>query len=161
TIAIGAAQVMGYELMQNFNRPMMMVSMADFWRKWHISLMKWFRDYLFIPLVRQGKLSKNTAVMVVFFFCGLWHGADWTFVIWGVLCGLLLLADTNTVRLRRRWLSALGICYNWRWVRVINSLFQFAIIVLPLVFFRSSSVGNAVAYFKNMFSWHEIGRAHV
>ena len=152
TIAIGAAQVMGYDLMQNFNRPFYLNSIADFWRKWHISLMKWFRDYLYIPLVRKYKFSKVSAMMVVFFFNGLWHGASWTFVVWGVLCGVLLIADNKTIPIRRKILSTLGLSYKMKIIKVLNGAMLFTLIGIVTVFFRSPNIGQAGIYLNNMFS---------
>jgi D-alanyl-lipoteichoic acid acyltransferase DltB (MBOAT superfamily) len=84
-IAIGAAKVMGFDLMENFNTPYMSLSVAEFWRRWHISLSTWFRDYLYIPLGgnRKGRLRKYVNIMVVFLASGLWHGASWHYVAWG------------------------------------------------------------------------------
>ena len=87
TIAIGVAKVMGFELMENFNAPYFSQSVSEFWRRWHISLSSWFRDYLYIPLGgnRKGKLRKYINLMIVFLVSGLWHGAEWSFVVWGAL----------------------------------------------------------------------------
>jgi len=84
-IAIGAAQVMGFTLMENFRQPYFSKSVAEFWRRWHISLSSWFRDYLYIPLGgnRKGKVRKYINLMIVFLTSGLWHGASWHFVVWG------------------------------------------------------------------------------
>ncbi len=152
SIAIGAAQIMGYDLMQNFNRPFFLNSIGDFWRKWHISLMKWFRDYLYIPLVRKFKFSKVSAMMVVFFFTGLWHGASWTFVVWGVLCGVLFIADIKTAPTRRNILSALGLSYKMKIIKVLNGAMLFTLIGIVTVFFRSPNIGQAGIYLNNMFS---------
>lgn len=86
-IAMGAAKVMGFKLMENFNCPYFSQSVGEFWRRWHISLSTWFRDYLYIPLGgnRKGKLRKYINLMIVFIVSGLWHGANWSFVIWGAL----------------------------------------------------------------------------
>lgn len=88
-IAIGAAKVMGFQLMENFNSPYLAENVADFWRRWHISLSTWFKDYLYIPLGgnRKGSVRKYLNLMTVFLLSGLWHGANWTFVIWGGLNG--------------------------------------------------------------------------
>lgn len=151
-IAIGAAQVLGYNLMQNFNRPIFLNSIADFWRKWHISLMKWFRDYLYIPLVRKFKFSRVSALLVVFFFNGLWHGASWSFIVWGVLCGVLLIVDNITIPLRRKLLTSIGLSYKMKVIKVLNGLMLLTMLVVILVFFRSPSIGQAGIYLNNMFS---------
>ncbi len=85
TIAIGTARILGIELMDNFNAPYLSSSVSEFWRRWHISLSSWFRDYLYIPLGgnRKGSVRKNLNLMIVFLVSGLWHGAQWTYVIWG------------------------------------------------------------------------------
>jgi len=87
TIATGAAKVMGFELMENFNAPYFSMSVSEFWRRWHISLSSWFKDYLYIPLGgnRKGKLRKYINIMIVFLVSGLWHGAEWSFIVWGAL----------------------------------------------------------------------------
>lgn len=152
TIAIGAAQILGYDLMQNFNRPIFLSSIADFWRKWHISLMKWFRDYLYIPLVRKLKFSRVSALLVVFFFNGLWHGASWTFILWGVLCGVLLIVDNKTIPYRRKLLRSIGLSHKMTVIKVLNGIMLFSMLVVILVFFRAPSIGHAGVYLKNMFT---------
>jgi D-alanyl-lipoteichoic acid acyltransferase DltB (MBOAT superfamily) len=101
-IAIGAARVLGFRLMTNFDRPYFAQSVADFWRRWHISLSTWFRDYLYIPLggsrVKLPRWCFN--VMVVFLISGMWHGASWTFAVWGGLHGIFLIASRFTQRWR-------------------------------------------------------------
>ena len=89
-IAVGAAKIMGLELMENFNTPYFANSIQDFWRRWHISLSTWFRDYLYIPLGggKCSKVKKYRNIMVTFLMSGLWHGANWTYVIWGGLHGV-------------------------------------------------------------------------
>ena len=94
-IAIGAARVMGITLMENFRQPYFSQSISEFWRRWHISLSTWFRDYLYIPLggnrVAEWRWYFN--LLIVFIVSGLWHGANWTFIIWGALHGLYLICS--------------------------------------------------------------------
>ena len=87
---MGTAKLMGFQLMENFNAPYLAKSVAEFWRRWHISLSSWFMDYLYIPLGgnRKGIVRKHINKLIVFAVSGLWHGANWTFVIWGLLNGL-------------------------------------------------------------------------
>jgi alginate O-acetyltransferase complex protein AlgI len=101
-IAIGTAQVMGYELMPNFRRPFFADSIGELWRRWHISLISWFRDYLYIPLGgnKRGKLRWHLNTLLVFTLSGLWHGAQWTFVTWGAMNGLLIVVSRLTVKSR-------------------------------------------------------------
>lgn len=86
-IAVGAAKVMGFRLMENFNAPYFSMSISEFWRRWHISLSTWFKDYVYIPLGgnRKGKIRKYINIMIVFFVSGLWHGASWNYIVWGGL----------------------------------------------------------------------------
>src|SRR5262249_21286861 len=91
-MALGAAHMLGYKLAQNFNMPYAAVNVSDFWRRWHMSLSTWLRDYLFIPLggSRVGDRKTNRNLLVTMILGGLWHGASWTFVVWGLVHGLLL-----------------------------------------------------------------------
>lgn len=90
TIALGAARVMGFELKENFNTPYFAVSIQDFWRRWHISLSSWFRDYLYIPLggSRCSKGRKYANILITFTISGIWHGVGWNFLAWGMLHGI-------------------------------------------------------------------------
>lgn len=101
-IAIGTAQVMGYELMPNFKRPFLASSIGDLWRRWHISLISWFKDYLYIPLGgnKGGKFRWHFNTVLVFTLSGLWHGAQWPLVVWGALNGVLIVISRVTARLR-------------------------------------------------------------
>ena len=104
TIALGCAKAMGYDLMDNFRAPYLSRSIGEFWHRWHISLSSWFRDYLYIPLggsrVRTVRWVMN--IMVVFLLSGLWHGADWTFMVWGGMHGVLLVAEGLPAKLKGR-----------------------------------------------------------
>ena len=102
-IAKGAARVMGFELMDNFRQPYFSTSIAEFWRRWHISLSSWFKDYLYIPLGgnRKGTVRKYFNLMVVFLVSGLWHGASWNFVIWGALHGIYQILGAVTLNTRK------------------------------------------------------------
>ncbi|QBA63876.1 MBOAT family O-acyltransferase [Muriicola soli] len=150
SIAIGTARLMGYDLMQNFNKPLFATSSADFWNRWHISFMQWLRDYLFVPMggliVRRPVLIRN--VLIIFFIVGLWHGANWTFVIWGLLSALLLILETGTSRWRKRLFRRLGIS------RELQAMGGWAVTMTylcgSLIFFRSPSVEIAFVYIKNL-----------
>lgn len=126
-IALGAARVLGFDLMRNFNRPYAARSMVDFWRRWHISLSTWFFDYVYVPLggnrVSSGRRAFN--VLVVFLLSGLWHGASWTFVLWGAYHGILVVLSVALLSLATRFVpaalrGALGLfvtfqlaCFGW------------------------------------------------
>src|SRR5215467_859612 len=110
-IAIGAAQVLGFKLMENFKTPYYSRSVSEFWHRWHISLSTWFRDYLYIPLggSRWGMRWWILAILITFVVSGLWHGANWTFVIWGALNGFYLLFGSATKRWRDRAFGLFGL----------------------------------------------------
>ena len=97
-IAKGCAKTMGYNLMINFNKPYLSETIGEFWRRWHISLGNWFKDYLYIPLggKSNNKLKSYRNLLLVFFISGLWHGASWNFIVWGGIHGLYLILEKNT-----------------------------------------------------------------
>jgi D-alanyl-lipoteichoic acid acyltransferase DltB (MBOAT superfamily) len=150
SIAIGSARVLGFTLMENFDAPYLATSVNAFWKRWHISLTSWFRDYLYIPLGgnRRGKARKYLNVMLVFLVSGLWHGADWTYVIWGGLNGLYLVAEQMLSPLlaqikKRLSVRADGISY-----RLFSGLFTFALVDFSWMFFRADSIGNVIAMLR-------------
>lgn len=144
-IAIGAARIMGIDLMTNFRRPYFARSVADFWGRWHISLSTWFRDYVYIPLGgnRRGLWRHMRNLLITFAVSGLWHGAGWTFVIWGLLHGGFLIATLLTANLRRRGRERFGIDDNgaaWIW---LQRLATFHAALLGWVFFRAPDIDTA------------------
>ena len=146
-IAIGTARLFGIRLKENFRLPYFSRSMAEFWRRWHISLMTWFRDYLYIPLggSRHGqvKLVRNT--LVVFLLSGLWHGANWTFVLWGLYHGVLLVGE-RMVRGDKREKGESMV----RLADGLKVLLVFLLVCIGWVVFRAESVGDAIAYLGQM-----------
>lgn len=152
-IAIGAARVMGYDLMTNFNRPYFAQSIREFWQRWHISLSTWFRDYLYIPLGGnraggQGRWIFN--VYVVFLLSGLWHGANWTFVVWGGLHGLYFLVGGLSGRLRKRVTRSVRLDRVPAIHALLRGLLTFHLVVLSWVFFRADSLSDALLVLRNM-----------
>jgi D-alanyl-lipoteichoic acid acyltransferase DltB (MBOAT superfamily) len=152
-IAIGAARVMGFRLMTNFNRPYFSRSVAEFWKRWHISLSTWFKDYLYISLggnrVRVSRMYLN--LMIVFLVSGLWHGANWTYVIWGGLNGLYLVLaivfDTSNKKLSRiLFLDRVPRIH--RYVQIVTT---FVLISFSWIFFRANSVEDAFLIIRNIF----------
>lgn len=141
-MAIGLARLFGFQLLENFNRPYAAVGITDFWRRWHISLSRWFRDYLYIPLGgnRSGRFKTYLNLMIVFTLCGLWHGADWTFVCWGLYHGCLLIIDRVT-GLRRIPEQ------KWAWLRRCTT---FILVVFGWVLFRADSLPAAMAFVEVM-----------
>ena len=146
TIAMGAAQILGIQLMENFDAPYLSASVADFWRRWHISLTSWFRDYLYIPMggSRKGPVRKQLNRMVVFLTSGLWHGANIKFVIWGGMNGLYQVLGDVLKPLRNRLVAALKIDRNSRPHRLLCGLFTFVLVDFAWIFFRADSLGDAL-----------------
>ena len=147
-IAIGTARLFGIKLMTNFKTPYFSRDIAEFWRRWHISLSTWFRDYLYIPLggSRVGKWRAIRNTFVIFLVSGFWHGANWTFIIWGLIHALLFLPLLLSGRNRRNVGDIQGIPT----VRELGGMFTtFAAVTVAWVFFRADSVGDAFAYIGN------------
>lgn len=140
-IAIGTARLFGFELMQNFNSPYLSVSFADFWKRWHISLTSWFRDYLYIPLGgnRKGVLFTYLNIFIIFLVSGLWHGASWTFVVWGCLNGIFLIINKLV-----KWNPT-----NF-FTGLLGAVVTFSLWTLSLSFFRSQSISDAFYVLANM-----------
>jgi D-alanyl-lipoteichoic acid acyltransferase DltB (MBOAT superfamily) len=144
-IAVGSARLFGYDLMQNFDRPYLARSIREFWGRWHISLSTWFRDYVYVPLGgnRRSPWRTRFNVLAVFLLSGLWHGAAWTFVAWGALHGLYLLAGDATKSLRSRAAQALGLSRVPRLSALAETLFVFHLVCLAWVFFRATGFDEA------------------
>ena len=153
-IAIGAAQVMGFDLMQNFAQPYLAVSIADFWRRWHISLTSWFRDYLYIPLGgnRKGKLTKYRNIMIVFLASGLWHGANWTYVIWGGLNGLFQIVGELLRPVRERHRRLFRPNDGTASVKLMSMLITFVLVDFTWIFFRADNLTAAAGIIRQLFS---------
>ena len=151
-IAIGAAKVMGFELMENFNAPYFANSIRDFWGRWHISLSTWFRDYLYIPLGgnRRGIARKYINVMIVFITSGLWHGANWTYVVWGAIHGLYQVIGDILKPCRNKIVKCIKIntdCFSWR---LLKTLVTFWLICFAWIFFRADTITQAFRYIKRI-----------
>lgn len=145
-IAIGSAKVMGYDLMTNFNRPFHARSMAEFWRRWHISLSTWFRDYIYFPMGgnRHGRLRHYLNVFTVFMISGLWHGANTTFVIWGALHGMYLIVGDITKPYRDRITRVLFPGRLQSVHAVVQMIITFHLFGAALILFRAQSVDDAI-----------------
>lgn len=153
-IAKGSAQVMGFNLMDNFHQPYFAQSIGEFWRRWHISLSTWFRDYLYIPLGgnRKGTLRKYINIMVVFLASGLWHGANWTFVIWGFLHGIFQVIGQITKPLKVRITDFLGIDREAGSYKLGQMIITYALVNFAWIFFRAPGLTEAKGIIVNMFS---------
>ncbi|WP_187260540.1 MBOAT family O-acyltransferase [Pontibacter beigongshangensis] len=153
-IAIGAAQVMGFRLMENFRRPYFSKSIREFWGRWHISLSTWFRDYLYIPLGgnRVLKWRWYYNLFIVFLVSGLWHGANWTFIVWGALHGLYQVFGLMTAKKRDSLVSLFGLNRNETVYRSIQVGTTFSLVCLAWVFFRANTISDAWYISTHMFS---------
>jgi alginate O-acetyltransferase complex protein AlgI len=144
-IAIGAARVMGFDLTENFKSPFFSRSVSEFWKRWHISLTSWLFDYVYKPVsfVKRswGKWGAVYAVMITFFLCGLWHGARWTFVVWGLLNGAALSVELLTDRYRKRYLKT----QNSPVGALLSTLLTFAFIALAFLVARAHTLEDAAA----------------
>ncbi len=151
-IAIGAAKIMGFELMENFNTPYFACSIRDFWSRWHISLSTWFRDYLYIPLGgnRRGRVRKSVNIMIVFLASGLWHGADWSYVVWGGIHGAYQVIGDYLASFREKCIRKLRVntaCFSWKF---LQTTVTFILVVFAWIFFRADSIGDALQYIRRI-----------
>ncbi|MDN3671945.1 MBOAT family O-acyltransferase [Flavobacterium branchiarum] len=151
-IALGVSKLFGLDLLRNFNYPYFSRDIAEFWRRWHISLSSWFRDYLYIPLggSKGGIWMKIRNTFIIFIVSGFWHGANWTYVAWGLINAIyflpLLLSSSN-----RNNMGAIELKFNFDSVRVIMSiLYTFLLTCVAWVFFRAKSISDAVLYLKRI-----------
>jgi alginate O-acetyltransferase complex protein AlgI len=145
-IAIGVANLLGYRFPQNFNQPYRALSVQDFWRRWHITLSTWLRDYLYIRALggnRRGKVRTYVNLLVTMGLGGLWHGANWKFIVWGLLHGLALAVERAFGLSGDGPRSRLGAVIGW--------IVTFHFVCFTWVFFRSPSLDAALDYFKAMF----------
>ncbi|MBN2350165.1 MAG: MBOAT family protein [Bacteroidales bacterium] len=152
-IAIGTALIMGYKLMQNFNRPYFAINIREFWQRWHISLSTWFRDYVYIPLggSRVNTFRRYFNLFVTFLVSGLWHGANWTFVIWGALHGLYSVIGVRfkfiQVQTKKFFQSRnLNVLH-----RILQILFTYLLVYFSWIFFRANNVTDAFLIIKKIF----------
>ncbi len=153
-IAIGAARVMGFTLMNNFNMPYLAMDIKDFWDRWHISLSGWFRDYVYFPLggSRKGTTRKYVNIMIVFAVSGLWHGAAWHFVVWGLLHGVGRVLGEPIAKLRIKIYASLHYQGGTTSEKVRRIVVTFLLVTGAWVFFRAGSVDQAVRMFGQMFA---------
>jgi D-alanyl-lipoteichoic acid acyltransferase DltB (MBOAT superfamily) len=153
-IAIGLSRLLGFDLMQNFNYPYFSRNIAEFWRRWHISLSTWFRDYVYIPIggSRGNQFKQIRNVFVIFLVSGFWHGANWTFIVWGALNALyflpLLLLNKN-----RNHLDNAKISKSFSGLKTISSIvITFAFTCFAWIFFRATNVSIAFEYIYRIFA---------
>lgn len=144
-IAFGAAKVLGFDLMQNFEKPYLSKSIKELWRRWHISLSTWFMDYIYIPLGgnRKGKIKKCQNLFITFFVSGIWHGANWTFALWGAMHGIYLVMGilTENIRMRIKKFFRLNHSIIWNFFSIICTFLLFCI---SLIIFRANTITDAI-----------------
>ncbi|MEO8904678.1 MAG: MBOAT family protein [Polyangiaceae bacterium] len=147
-MALGLGLMMGFTFKENFESPYRSSSITEFWRRWHISLSTWLRDYLYIPLggSRVGVAKRYRNLLIVFLVCGFWHGANWTFLAWGAYHGTWLIIERTSAW--RRLAQVVP--------RLIAIPFTFVLVMLGWVLFRSQDLGAAAQYFNRMFHWHAL-----
>ena len=141
-MAIGLGKMFGFEIKENFNYPYTAVSIQDFWRRWHISMSTWFKNYLYIPLGgnRKGKFRTALNRIIVFFCTGLWHGANWTFVVWGLYHGFFLLLESYIPALKKM-------------PRLLGRLYSLLVVCIGFVVFRADTLSQGVTFIARMFSF--------
>ena len=139
-MAIGLGKMAGFKFMENFNYPYTAVSVRDFWKRWHISLTTWFREYVYFPLGgnRKGALRTGINRMAVFLLTGMWHGAMWTFVVWGLFHGIFQLLETYLI-------------HPEKWKKPLNYLYTAAVVVIGFTVFRADDMGQALNMVSQMF----------
>ena len=151
-IARGAAKVMGFNLMENFDAPYLATTVSEFWRKWHISLTSWFKDYLYIPLGgnRKGIFRKYINILIVFGVSGLWHGANWTFVIWGLLNGMYQVIGDVLKPIRNKIVDCFKLNRASISHRILNIVTTFVLVDFAWMFFRANSLSDSIRIGKSM-----------
>ena len=144
-MAIGLGRVFGFHFLENFNYPYIAKSIREFWRRWHISLSSWFRDYLYIPLGgnKHGGARTSCNLLLVFFLCGLWHGANWTFIVWGLYHGCFLVLERTA--LARNLIERLP--------RILQHGYVLVVVVIGWIFFRAETLDYALGYLSAMFQF--------
>ncbi len=177
-IAVGCARIMGYRLMQNFRLPFSSRSIHEFWERWHISLTSWFRDYIFYPLAMNKKITRSArklskklnnrnigimlpqcfALFMTFLLSGLWHGAAWTFVLWGAMHGMYQVVERLTEKKRKAFWEKRGVSQDNRLFAFWQMAVTFILCNFALIFFRANSVADLGLLLKNLFTnWHFAG----
>lgn len=153
-MAVGVGQLLGFELINNFQRPYLSQSVTEFWHRWHISLSTWLRDYVYIPLggSRCGKIRNYWNIFLTFLVSGIWHGANWTFIVWGIIHGMFQIVE-KMFGLNKMKSNGIG--------KVFRILMTFFIVNIAWVFFRMPSLSQAYEVIHKMFSNHQVTLATI
>lgn len=141
-MAIGLGKMAGFKFMENFNYPYISLSIRDFWKRWHISLTTWFREYVYFPLGgnRKGEFRTGLNRLTVFFLTGLWHGAQWTFVVWGLFHGVFMLLETYAIHPEK-----------WKH-KALSRIYTLAVVTVGFTIFRANNMGQALEFIGAMFA---------
>lgn len=141
-MAIGLGEIFGFHFLENFNYPYSSTSLQDFWRRWHISLSSWFKEYVFIPLggSRKGHVRSIINRLIVFFLTGLWHGAAWTFVIWGLYNGVFLLLEKTILKIES-------------WPKVLRHVYTILVVLVGFIIFRAETLSQALHFITSLFNF--------
>ena len=158
SIARGSAKLMGFNLSENFNAPYLSKNVTEFWKKWHITLSNWFRDYIYIPLGgnKKGKISKYFNIFIVFIISGLWHGANWNFIVWGILNGLYIIIEQITIPIKEYIIKYFNINTKSFSHKLLLRIKTFCFITFSWIFFRASSLKTAFKIIKKIFKYNPI-----
>lgn len=159
-IAIGSAKTMGFKLMDNFRQPYFSKTVSEFWRRWHISLSTWFKDYLYIPLGgnRVSSWRRNFNLLITFAISGLWHGANFTYIIWGSLNGIFLILENLVRNFETSFKSRLKGTLGSSIYLLIRAFITFFLVCFAWIFFRATSVSSAMYIIKRMFHFNGFGK---
>ena len=147
-MAIGLGRIFGFHFLENFNYPYISKSITEFWRRWHISLGSWFRDYVYIPLggSKEGKIKLVRNLLIVWLLTGIWHGASWNFVVWGLMFGVLLIIE-------KLWLGK----YIERLPKILRSLYVLFIVMISFIIFNANTMKEAFVNIAGLFGANSIG----
>jgi alginate O-acetyltransferase complex protein AlgI len=166
-MAIGIAKLFGFSLMRNFTYPYFARDITEFWKRWHISLTTWFRDYLFLPLsfTISWKIKGNkvlfiktdlfiyiVASIITWLLTGLWHGANYTYILWGMIHGFLLIVYHIQRNPRKKLLKKIGITNDHLVIRIFETIITLFVVIIAWIFFRADNISIAIKYLSNMFS---------
>ena len=153
-IAAGSARLMGVRLMKNFNRPYLSQSYAEFFRRWHISLNRWFTNYLYIPLggSRKGLARRLLNTVIVFALCGLWHGARWTYVLWGLYAAFFVCLESLLKKPVKQLTDKLKLDLTNPLIVLFRRFYMFLIFIPAALLFRAESAGQAGLLFRRLFT---------
>ena len=163
-MAIGISRLLGFEVTSNFNYPFMAENIADFWRRWHMSLTSWLTEYVFTPLSiafrDYGKFGLIISIIINFVICGIWHGANWTFVLWGLLHGLYFIPLILKGTFNKKKKVVKGRMFPTV-KQLFNSVTTFMIVSLTLVLFRVDTIADGLGYYKRMLTFSKVSLFHI